>query len=164
MPPDLKDGAELHHPIFTPSTKAQTGHDQNITEEQAKALAGEETYELVKAKSIELYKFAKGLARKSGLILADTKFEFGYVTNGNGNKHIILIDEILTPDSSRYWLKDKYEQGILESLDKQFVRNYLEKTGWNKEPPAPELPEEVIENTSKRYLQAYKMLTGKELL
>lgn len=167
LPAGLKDGSELEHPIFTPSTKAEKGHDQNITEEEAKKLVGEETYEFVKQKSLELYAFGKGHARKCGLILADTKFEFGYYNNGNGNgggsRSIILVDEILTPDSSRYWLRDKYEQGVLESLDKQFVRNYLEKTGWNKEPPAPALPVDVIENTTKRYLQAYKMLTGKDM-
>lgn len=163
LPAGLKNGAELGHPIFTPSTKAVKGHDENITEEKAKEIVGAETYELMKRKSLELYTFGKNHAKKCGLILADTKFEFGYVTNGNGSKQVALIDELLTPDSSRYWLKEKYEQGVLESLDKQFVRNYLEKTKWNKQPPAPTLPPEVVENTSARYLQAYKMLTGREL-
>ncbi|MBS3068641.1 phosphoribosylaminoimidazolesuccinocarboxamide synthase [Candidatus Micrarchaeota archaeon] len=164
LPKGLKNGDELPHPIFTPSTKAKQGHDQNITEEEAKKLVGETTYNTVKQKSIELYNFAKHHAKKSGLILADTKFEFGYAKNDNGGKQIILIDEALTPDSSRYWLKEKYDAGQLESLDKQFVRDYLEGLKWNKEPPPPPLPKNVIENTSKRYLQAYKMLTGKDLL
>ncbi len=162
LPKGLKNGDELPQPIFTPSTKAKVGHDQNISEEQAKKIIGEEAYNTIKNKSIELYNFAKHHAKKSGLILADTKFEFGY-HNQNGNKQIILIDEALTPDSSRYWLKEKYDKGMLESLDKQFVRDYLEGIKWNKEPPPPALPKEVIENTSKRYLQAYKMLTGKDL-
>ena len=158
----LKKGDELPQPIFTPSTKAKVGHDQNISEEQAKKIIGEDAYNTIKQKSLELYNFAKHHAKKSGLILADTKFEFGY-HNQNGNKQIILIDEALTPDSSRYWLKEKYDAGQLESLDKQFVRDYLEGIKWNKEPPPPALPKDVIENTSKRYLQAYKMLTGKDL-
>jgi phosphoribosylaminoimidazole-succinocarboxamide synthase len=96
-------------------------------------------------------------------VLADIKFEFGHHTNSEGVRSIILIDEILTPDSSRYWLKEKYDQGILESLDKQYVRDYLEKIKWNKSPPPPELPKDVIDNTTARYLQAYKMLTGREI-
>ncbi|HIH22524.1 TPA: hypothetical protein HA238_02245 [Candidatus Micrarchaeota archaeon] len=147
----------------------------------------------MREKSLQLYEFGKNHARKCGLVLADTKFEFGYLQNGNGSgsagngkdgngsdnrngsdsgngstgssntNHIILIDEILTPDSSRYWLKDKFDDGVLESLDKQFVRDYLERLGWNKSPPPPSLPKDVIENTTKRYLQAYKMLTGRDL-
>jgi phosphoribosylaminoimidazole-succinocarboxamide synthase len=163
LPEGLKNGSELPKPIFTPSTKAEKGHDENITEEQAMRIVGEESYNFVKQKSIELYNFGKSHALKSGLVLADTKFEFGYHTDSHGKRKIILIDEVLTPDSSRYWLKDKYEKGVLESLDKQFVRDYLEKNNWNKSPPPPELPEEVISKTTERYLQAYKMLTGKEL-
>lgn len=162
LPKGLKNGSELPKPIFTPSTKAEKGHDENINEEQAKKIVGEEAYQTVKQKSIELYNFGKNHANKSGLVLADTKFEFGY-HNKDGKRRIVLIDEALTPDSSRYWLKEKYENGVLESLDKQFVRDYLEKTNWNKSPPPPTLPEDVIKRTSERYLQAYKMLTGKEL-
>jgi phosphoribosylaminoimidazole-succinocarboxamide synthase len=158
LPEGLKNGSEFPEPIFTPSTKAQTGHDENITEEKAKEIVGEGVYNTLKQKSIELYKFAKKHAWDSGLVLADTKFEFG--KRGND---IILIDEALTPDSSRYWLKDKYGQGVLESLDKQFVRNYLEETNWDKSPPPPALPEEIIMKTTERYLLAYKMLTGMEL-
>ncbi|MFH1520020.1 MAG: phosphoribosylaminoimidazolesuccinocarboxamide synthase [Candidatus Micrarchaeota archaeon] len=163
LPEGLKNGSELPKPIFTPSTKAEKGHDENINEEQAKKIVGEHAYQTVKQKSIELYNFGKTHADRSGLVLADTKFEFGYHTNKDGKNKIVLIDEALTPDSSRYWLKEKYEKGVLESLDKQFVRDYLEKTNWNKNPPPPALPEDVIKRTSERYLQAYKMLTGKDL-
>jgi phosphoribosylaminoimidazole-succinocarboxamide synthase len=159
LPPGLHDGSELPNPLFTPSTKAEKGHDENITEEQAAKIVGEETYAMVKQKSIELYDFAKSYAREHGLVLADTKFEFGVGSDGK----VILIDEALTPDSSRYWLEEKYDVGVLESLDKQFVRNYLESTGWNKSPPPPPLPPDVVQKTTERYLQAYKMLTGKGL-
>lgn len=158
LPEGLKNGSELPEPTFTPSTKAVTGHDENITEEKAREIVGEETYNTLKQKSVGLYNFAKQHALNSGLVLADTKFEFG-----KRNGDIMLIDEALTPDSSRYWLKEKYDQGVLESLDKQFVRDYLEKTGWDKSPPPPPLPVDVVENTTKRYLQAYRMLTGEEL-
>lgn len=163
LPKGLKNGDELPYPIFTPSTKANEGHDQNITEEEARKLVGDDTFNTIKQKSLELYNFGKNYARKCGLVLADTKFEFGYYSqNGNG-RQIILIDEVLTPDSSRYWLKEQYDKGVLESLDKQFVRDYLEGIDWNKSPPPPKLPQNVIENTSRRYLQAYRMLAGKEL-
>lgn len=164
LPEGLHNGSELPQPIFTPSTKAETGHDENVNEEKAKEIVGGEAFSFLKKKSLELYQFGKSHARKCGLVLADTKFEFGYFTNGSGQKTIILIDEILTPDSSRYWLKKEYDEGRLVSLDKQFVRDYLEATGWNKEPPPPALPQEVIQKTSERYLQAYKMLTGKDLV
>jgi len=163
LPKGLKNGDELPEPIFTPSTKAKTGHDENVNEQKAREIAGDEAFEFVKKKSIELYLFGKSHALTSGLVLADTKFEFGYYPNGKEGKQIILIDEALTPDSSRYWLKGKYDKGVLESLDKQYVRDYLERINWNKSPPPPPLPAEVIENTTKRYLQTYKMLVGKEI-
>jgi phosphoribosylaminoimidazole-succinocarboxamide synthase len=167
----------LPEPIFTPSTKAETGHDENINEQQAIQLVGADVFKTVKEKSIALYKFAKQHALKCGLVLADTKFEFGKTFDKEGAfpnidgsvefrpfpGEIILIDEALTPDSSRYWLKEKYDKGILESLDKQFVRNYLEQIKWDKSPPPPALPADVIKKTTERYLQAYKLLTGKEL-
>ena len=159
LPSGMKDGSEFPKAMFTPSTKAEKGHDENITAEQAKKLVGAEVYSIVEEKAIQLYDFADAFARERGLVLADTKFEFGLDKDGK----VMLIDEILTPDSSRYWLEDKYEQGMLESLDKQYVRNYLERIGWNKSPPPPQLPAEVIKSTTERYLQAYKMLTGKEL-
>ncbi len=159
LPAGLHDGSELPQAIFTPSTKAEKGHDENITEEQARKLVGEEIYETVKEKSIELYDSADAYARGHGLVLADTKFEFGIDSKGK----VILIDEALTPDSSRYWLEEEYDAGILKSLDKQYVRDYLETTGWNKSPPPPPLPSEVIAKTTERYLLAYKMLTGETL-
>jgi phosphoribosylaminoimidazole-succinocarboxamide synthase len=159
LPAGLKDGNELPNPIFTPSTKAVKGHDENITEAQARKIVGDKAFEIVRQKSIELYDFGKSYAREHGLVLADTKFEFGIDAVGE----IILIDEALTPDSSRYWLEEKYDVGMLESLDKQYVRNYLETTGWNKSPPPPPLPKEVIAKTTERYLMAYKMLSGKDI-
>ncbi|MFN7990818.1 MAG: phosphoribosylaminoimidazolesuccinocarboxamide synthase [Candidatus Micrarchaeia archaeon] len=159
LPAGLHDGSELPNPIFTPSTKAEIGHDENITEEQARSVVGKDIYETIKQKSIELYDFAESHARGHGLVLADTKFEFGIDRNGR----MILIDEAFTPDSSRYWLEEKYDAGILESLDKQYVRNYLETTGWDKSPPPPPLPEEVISKTTERYILAYRMLTGRSI-
>ncbi len=158
LPEGLKNGSKLPEPIFTPTTKAEKGHDENVTEEESIEIVGKETFEFVKRKSIEIYKHAEKVAWERGLVLADTKFEFGQYNN-----EIILIDEVLTPDSSRYWLKDEYQKGNLVSLDKQYVRNYLETLDWNKSPPPPTIPEEVIEKTTKRYLEAYKMLTGKDL-
>ena len=155
----LQDGNRLGKPIFTPSTKAETGHDENITEEKAIEIVGKETFDFIKKKSIEIYEFGRDYAFDRGLVLADTKLEFGYAEEGK----IILIDEILTPDSSRYWLKEEYDKGKLVSLDKQFVRDYLEQTNWNKEPPPPTLPSDVVQKTSETYLRAYKMLTGGEL-
>jgi len=162
LPDGLKNGSELPEPIFTPSTKAETGHDENITEERAKEIVGDMTFEIIKQTSLALYEFAKRHALNSGLVLADTKFEFGHLEE-DGNKRIILIDEALTPDSSRYWVKEKYDQGVLESMDKQFTRDYLEGLNWDKNPPPPTLPPEIVQKTSERYLEAYRMLTGKEL-
>lgn len=159
LPLGLKNGDKLSEPIFTPTTKADQGHDQGVTPGQAINLVGDRTFEFIKKKSIELYQFAHDYALKKGLVLADTKFEFGYLKEGN-HERIILIDEALTPDSSRYWIKEKYDQGTLESLDKQFVRDYLESIKWNKLPPAPILPKEVIDKTTQRYLSAYEILTG----
>ena len=158
LPDGLKNGSKLPEPIFTPTTKAEKGHDLPLTESEAKDLVGEEKFNFLKSKSIELYKFAEQEVWNKGLVLADTKFEFGEL-----GSEIILIDEIFTPDSSRYWLKEEYEKGNLVSLDKQFLRDYLETLDWNKQPPAPNLPKEIIEKTQERYLQAYKMITGKEL-
>lgn len=159
LPEGLKNGSKLSEPIFTPTTKAEQGqHDENVTEQQAIGIIGKESYDFVKSKSLEIYKFAEEYARERGLILADTKFEFGEYNN-----EIILIDEILTPDSSRYWPKEEYDKGNLFSLDKQYVRNYLETLDWNKKPPAPTLPKEVIEKTRERYLKAYNSVTGQNL-
>jgi phosphoribosylaminoimidazole-succinocarboxamide synthase len=162
LPPGLKESEKLPEPIFTPSTKAEVGHDENITFEKATEIIGKDKAEFIKQKSIELYKKAAEYAETKGIIIADTKFEFG-VDEKTGN--IILIDEILTPDSSRFWPKDKYEVGKPQpSFDKQYVRDYTESTGWNKTYPGPRLPQEVIKNTTEKYLDIYKLLTGKSLV
>lgn len=159
LPTGLKNGSKLPKPMFTPTTKAETGHDINITIEKTEKMIGEKATKFIMQKSIELYNFAHEYLLKRNLVLADTKFEFGIINN-----KIILIDEIFTPDSSRYWLKEQYDNGILESMDKQFLRDYLERIKWNKEPPAPKLPKEIIEKVSERYLMAYKMITDKNLI
>ena len=158
LPKNLKNGDKLEKPIFTPSTKASHGHDINISENEAIKLIGEKNFEYIKNKSIELYNFGSEFAKKSGLILADTKFEFGIIDG-----KIILIDEAMTPDSSRYWIIESYKKGFLESLDKQYLRDYLEKTNWNKMPPAPKLPNEIINKTSERYISAYEKITKNKI-
>ena len=163
LPAGLKQCGMLPEPIFTPSTKAEAGHDENISFERACDLVGAETMIEVRDKTLSLYAEAAEYARSRGIILADTKFEFGKAEEG-----LILVDEVLTPDSSRFWPADRYEEGRdQESFDKQFVRNYLQGLcdagKWNKTPPAPSLPEKVIEATSRRYLEAYERITGKRL-
>lgn len=160
LPPNLKESDKLPEPIFTPATKAEKGdHDENIGFDSVVKKVGQETADFLKEKGLEIYKKASGFAREKGIIIADTKFEFGKIDD-----KIILIDEVLTPDSSRFWPADKYSPGGSQpSFDKQYVRDYLEETGWNKEPPAPELPDEIIKNTTKKYLEAYEKLTGKKL-
>jgi len=159
LPPGLRESALLAEPIFTPATKAESGHDQNITFEQAAGLAGREVMEKLRELSLEIYLRAVQHALRCGLILADTKFEFGRL-----NGEIVLGDEVLTPDSSRYWPFEEYQAGRPQpSFDKQFVRDYLESIGFNKQPPGPELPPEVVEETSNKYLDAYYMLTDREL-
>jgi len=159
LPEGLKQSDKLENPIFTPSTKADEGHDINITQEEAAKEVGQETFDLIKKTSIAIYSKARDFADTKGIIIADTKFEFGKI----GDK-IILIDEVLTPDSSRFWPKDTYEPGgPQQSFDKQFVRDYLEGLDWDKTPPGPELPDEIVKKTSEKYLQAYRILTGKEL-
>ncbi|MBN1638513.1 MAG: phosphoribosylaminoimidazolesuccinocarboxamide synthase [Ignavibacteriales bacterium] len=155
LPEGLQESEKLPEPIFTPSTKAEIGdHDENITEEQAKNIIGADTYEYVKDKTISVYKKCAEYAFKKGIIIADTKMEFGFYGD-----NIILIDELLTPDSSRFWPKDKYEKGrAQESFDKQYVRDYLLSINFNKKPPAPILPDEVILNTSKKYEEALNKL------
>ena len=159
LPEGLRESDRLPEPIFTPATKAESGHDINITPEQAMEIAGEETYREVERLSLAVYGRAADYARERGIIIADTKFEFGRHEN-----RLILIDEVLTPDSSRFWPADEYEPGRAQrSFDKQPVRDYLESTGWDKQPPAPELPVEVVEGTSERYREALRLLTGREL-
>ncbi len=159
LPENLKLASKLEEPIFTPSTKAESGHDENISFEKMKEIIGEEKAEKVKDISLSLYKFAYEYAFERGIIIADTKFEFGEVDG-----EIVLIDEALTPDSSRFWPVESYKEGQNPpSFDKQYVRDYLEEIKWDKKPPAPELPKEVIENTRKKYFEAYYKLTGKKM-
>jgi len=155
----LQESQELPQPLFTPTTKAETGHDQPLTMEEMKRLAGEALAEEMKEKSLTIYSYAQQYARARGIIIADTKFEFGL-----DNDKPILIDELLTPDSSRLWDAELYKVGESQpSYDKQPVRDWLTQSGWDKEPPAPMLPPEVIEATTKRYQQAYERLTGRKL-
>jgi len=159
LPEGLKESDKLPEVIFTPSTKAEEGHDEPINEAQTKNLIGSEAFEFVRSKSIEIYKQADNFARGKGIIIADTKFEFGKI----GEK-IVLIDEILTPDSSRFWPLDDYEPGRSQkSFDKQFTRDYLDSLDWDKAPPGPVLPEDIIEKTREKYLSILEMITGKTL-
>lgn len=160
LPDNLSESAELPEPIFTPSTKAEEGHDENISEEVVRNMLGDETAGRLRNISLQLYKEAREYARQRGIIIADTKFEFGRDSSGE----ILLIDEALTPDSSRFWPAETYSPGKSQpSFDKQFVRDYLETLDWNKQPPAPPLPEEISKATTERYLEAYRLLTGKSL-
>jgi len=160
LPPGLRESDKLPSPIFTPSTKAESGHDQNITMAQAVGIVGEHLADKLRDTSIKLYQVAADYALTHGIIIADTKFEFGLDAGGN----LTLADEVLTPDSSRFWDLAKYEPGrAQESFDKQYARDYLEALKWNKEPPAPVLPDEVVAGTRARYLEAYQRLTGKTL-
>ena len=159
LPPGLLESSELPEPIFTPSTKAEEGHDENISFEQAEKIVGVDIARKVRDASIKLYSWARDHARKRGIIIADTKFEFGLLDG-----EVILIDEVLTPDSSRFWPMSEYQPGRGQSsFDKQFVRDYLENLGWNKQPPAPKLPADVVAKTAEKYAEAYRCLTGKEL-
>jgi phosphoribosylaminoimidazole-succinocarboxamide synthase len=165
LPTGLRDSDRLPAPIFTPATKAQSGHDINISEAEAASLVGQGVFDRVKALTLKIYGEGVAYADKLGIIIADTKFEFG-ITPGSGRPEdrVILIDEVLTPDSSRFWPKDGYTPGGAQpSFDKQFVRDYLESITWNKQPPVPVLPAEVIEKTRDKYLEAFRRLTGKEL-
>jgi len=159
LPAGLEDGSLLPQPIFTPATKAAVGHDENISAQRARDLIGAETYEIVEKWSIEIYRRASDHAAKSGIILADTKFEFGWTDDG-----VIWIDEALTPDSSRFWPVEGWKPGQPQpSFDKQFVRDYLEQIQWDKTPPGPRLPDKVVAGTQKKYIEAFERLTGKSL-
>jgi phosphoribosylaminoimidazole-succinocarboxamide synthase len=159
LPPGLRESDKLPQPLFTPSTKAQTGHDENISFEMAVKDAGLDVAERVRALTLALYTRAAEYAETHGVIIADTKFEFGFVGD-----ELVLGDEVLTPDSSRFWPAESYRPGGPQfSFDKQFVRDYLESIHWNKQPPAPPLPEEVAARTSEKYRQAFQVLTGREL-
>lgn len=159
LPAGYKEADKLSEPIFTPATKAESGHDENIDEDRYVQLAGDKWASKIKEVSIKIYKKAHEYAWGRGIIIADTKFEFGLVGD-----ELILIDEVLTPDSSRFWPKETYKPGSSQpSFDKQFVRDYLESISWDKQPPVPELPPEIIKKTSEKYLEAYRYLVGREL-
>ena len=160
LPGGLTESARLSQPIFTPATKATDGHDENISFERMVGIVGEETATRLRDLTLELYRAAADYALERGIIIADTKFEFGKDADGR----IVWMDEALTPDSSRFWPADAYEPGRSQaSFDKQFVRDWLEASGWNKEPPAPTLPPHVVEGTLSRYRDAYRLLTGEDL-
>jgi phosphoribosylaminoimidazole-succinocarboxamide synthase len=159
LPSGLRESEALPEPIFTPATKAQSGHDENISFENVVAMIGRETSEKLRDLTLGIYKKASDYARSKGIMIADTKFEFGVVDG-----EIVLADEVLTPDSSRFWPEETYSPGGAQpSYDKQYVRDYLESIRWNKQPPAPSLPEDVAARTSEKYKEAYRALSGKSL-
>ncbi len=157
LPEGLRESDRLPQPILTPATKAVTGHDENISEDRAAEIAGRDIYETAKAYALALYERGSALARERGVIIADTKFEFGLVDG-----EVILIDEVLTPDSSRFWPEDLYEPGRSQpSFDKQYVRDWLNVSGWDRTPPPPDLPDDVVQATRSRYVEAYEKVTGR---
>lgn len=160
LPAGLRESDRLPEVLFTPATKAESGHDENISEAAAASVVGDELLARLKRLTLELYAHGVAHAESKGIILADTKFEFGLTDTGE----LLLIDEVMTPDSSRYWPKDTYNPGGPQpSFDKQYVRDWLESIRWNKQPPVPSLPDDVIRNTRAKYLDAYRRLTGREL-
>jgi phosphoribosylaminoimidazole-succinocarboxamide synthase len=166
LPGGLRESDRLPRPIFTPATKAESGHDMNITEAAASQLVGARLFDRVRDLTLRLYREGSAHAEACGIIVADTKFEFGLVPDGGrpDEDRVILIDEVLTPDSSRFWPRDQYEPGGPQpSFDKQYVRDYLEQIHWNKQPPVPSLPDDVVLRTSEKYLEAFRRLTGREL-
>jgi phosphoribosylaminoimidazole-succinocarboxamide synthase len=160
LPPGLRESDRLPEPIFTPATKATSGHDINIGEAEAAQLIGAPLVERLRALTMTLYAFGAAHAERCGILLADTKFEFGLTPEDD----VLLIDEVMTPDSSRYWPKDQYAPGRTQvSFDKQYVRDYLEQIKWNKQPPVPALPDAVVAKTREKYREAYRRLVGREL-
>jgi len=157
LPSGLRLADKLEKPIFTPATKAVSGHDENLTEYQTRALLGDDLFDELQRRSLDIYTRANEYAARKGVILADTKFEFGHA-----NGELLLIDEVLTPDSSRYWPADRYEPGReIPSFDKQYVREWLDgQPWWDKSPPAPDLPDDIVEGTRARYIEAYERITG----
>jgi len=159
LPPGLKEADRLPATIFTPATKAESGHDENISEAQAGAIVGRDVVARLRAVTLEVFAAGVAYADTRGIIIADTKFEFGFAGDD-----LLLIDEVLTPDSSRFWPKADYRPGRAQpSFDKQFVRDYLEQIGWNKQPPVPSLPDDVVARTREKYLEAYRRITGRTL-
>lgn len=168
LPRGLRESDRLPHPVFTPATKAQSGHDINISEKDAAGLVGKRVLDRVRDLTLRLYAEGSAHAESCGIIVADTKFEFGLLPAGHDGRpvedRIILIDEVLTPDSSRFWPRDGYNPGGPQpSFDKQFVRDYLERIRWNKQPPVPSLPDDVVAKTREKYVEAFHRLTGREL-
>jgi phosphoribosylaminoimidazole-succinocarboxamide synthase len=176
LPAGLRESDRLPEPIFTPATKAESGHDENISEEEAGRIVGRDLVARLKALTLEIYARGVAHAESKGIIIADTKFEFGLASAGPAPgaqgattdvghpEEIVLIDEVLTPDSSRFWPKDQYAPGQGQpSFDKQFVRDYLESIAWNKQPPVPSLPDEVIQRTREKYVLAFRLLSGRDL-
>jgi phosphoribosylaminoimidazole-succinocarboxamide synthase len=160
LPRGLKEAQELFEPIFTPTTKAEEGHDENITFDQAVEFVGERAANAMALRSLAVYRFGRDYARERGIIIADTKFEFGWLDD-----EVILIDECLTPDSSRFWPVDQYKAGQTQpSFDKQYVRDYLTDIGWDRSPPPPELPAEIAARTGEKYREAFHHITGRELI
>jgi phosphoribosylaminoimidazole-succinocarboxamide synthase len=164
LPTGLREADRLPEPIFTPATKAESGHAVTISEEEAAAIIGGDLTARLKALTLEIYRRGVAHAESKGIIIADTKFEFGLVGAGSPASDVVLIDEVLTPDSSRFWPRAQYEPGHGQpSFDKQFVRDYLEQIRWNKQPPVPSLPDDVVSRTHEKYVEAYRLLSGREL-
>ena len=164
LPGGLRESDRLPEPIFTPATKAESGHDVNISEEEAASIIGRDLTARLKALTLEIYQRGVAHAESKGIIIADTKFEFGLVGAGDPATDVVLIDEVLTPDSSRFWPQSQYAPGKGQpSFDKQFVRDYLEEIKWNKQPPVPSLPDHVVARTREKYVEAYRLISGREL-
>src|SRR6476660_5494812 len=164
LPSGLKESDRLPEPIFTPATKAESGHDVNISEDEAAKIIGRELTARLKDLTLEIFRRGCAHAESKGIIIADTKFEFGLVGSGNPATDVVLIDEVLTPDSSRFWPRDRYQPGgAVPSFDKQYVRDYLEEIRWNKQPPVPSLPEAVVLRTREKYVEAFRRLSDREL-
>jgi phosphoribosylaminoimidazole-succinocarboxamide synthase len=163
LPPGLRESDRLPATIFTPATKAESGHDENISEAEAGAIVGQDLIARLRDLTLTIYERGVEHAATRGIVIADTKFEFGLAQGAKADE-LILIDEVLTPDSSRFWPQAEYAPGKAQpSFDKQFVRDYLERIGWNKQPPVPSLPDDIVERTREKYLDAYRLLTGRAL-
>jgi phosphoribosylaminoimidazole-succinocarboxamide synthase len=164
LPSGLRESDKLPEPIFTPATKAESGHDENISEDRAAEIVGRDLVTRLRDLTLEIYRRGCAHAESKGIIIADTKFEFGLVGAGDPATDVVLIDEVLTPDSSRFWPKDQYRPGHgVPSFDKQYVRDYLEEIHWNKQPPVPSLPDTVVERTRDKYVEAFRRLSDREL-
>jgi phosphoribosylaminoimidazole-succinocarboxamide synthase len=165
LPVGLRESDRLPEPIFTPATKAESGHDVNISENEAATIIGRDLATRLKQLTLEIYRRGCEHAESKGIIIADTKFEFGLIDAGDPARDVVLIDEVLTPDSSRFWPKDQFKPGQGQpSFDKQYVRDYLEEIRWNKQPPVPSLPDSVVQKTREKYVEAFRRLSGRELV